>query len=218
MHKHSNVCGAYSKPDYECKTTLHSCNGKSTFDTLKRRVRTEFHKTALKHPLYTIEQVKEETKKVKQSEISEYLTEKSPDLAFESDNSLAIIGSKTQHYISKYIGQSKGLHCQVNGYQTVDCHHQYAISDQDIEQGKAVNAGNLQETMDYLLEGHPQGAVTNCQACEGTGYIDPEVSQGSADGFEIADEMVIIDRFDVESKLLDFYHFYKRLKIWNQFY
>ena len=70
--------------------------------------------------------------------------------------------------------------------------------------------------MDYLLEGHPQGAVTNCQACEGTGYVDPEVSRGlavcQADGFEIADEMVIIDHFDVESRLLNFYHFYKRFK------
>ena len=35
--------------------------------------------------------------------------------------------------------------------------------------------------MDYLLDGHPQGAVSSCQACEGTGYIDPEVSQGSTD-------------------------------------
>ena len=69
----------------------------------------------------------------------------------------------------------------INGYQTVDCHNQYPITDQDVEQGKAVNAGNLQATMDYLLDGHPQGAVTSCQACEGTGYIDPEVSQGSTD-------------------------------------
>ena len=61
--------------------------------------------------------------------------------------------------------------------------------------------------MDYLLEGHPQGAVTNCQACEGTGYIDPEVSQGSGDGFEIADEMVIIDRYDVRQIFLDFLSF-----------
>ena len=66
--------------------------------------------------------------------------------------------------------------------------------------------------MDYLLEGHPQGAVTNCQACEGTGYVDPEVSQGSTDGSGTADEMVIIDRFGVKQKLLDFYHFYKRFK------
>ena len=35
--------------------------------------------------------------------------------------------------------------------------------------------------MDYLLDGHPQGAVSSCQACEGTGYIDPEVSQGLKD-------------------------------------
>ena len=64
----------------------------------------------------------------------------------------------------------------INGYQTVDCHNQYPITDQDLEQGNAVNAGNLQATMDYLLDGHPQGAVTSCQSCSGTGYIDPEVS------------------------------------------
>ena len=69
----------------------------------------------------------------------------------------------------------------INGYQTVDCHNQYPITDQDVEQGKAVNSGNLQATMDYLLEGHPQGAVTSCQSCNGTGYIDPEVSQGLRD-------------------------------------
>lgn len=79
----------------------------------------------------------------------------------------------------------------INGYQTVDCHNQYPITDQDVEQGKAVNAGNLQATMDYLLDGHPQGAVSSCQACEGTGYIDPEVSQGSTDEVRLTNWAII---------------------------
>ena len=69
----------------------------------------------------------------------------------------------------------------INGYQTVDCHNQYSITGQDVEQDKAVNAGNLQATMDFLLDGHPQRAVSSCQVCEGTGYIDPEVSHGLKD-------------------------------------